>query len=267
VIKDGGAAHAGLKRGDQILKIDNSPINQFSSFKDIVYKIRGKSGTKVKLTILRNGEILTKNIKRQKITWDAVEVSQSNSKLSLIKINFFNEKTLATLESELKDMKKRGTRSLILDLRDNTGGLFEEGLKAIKLFAAKNETVLLVKYNQKEVKKCEADMDGIAKGFKIVVLIGPETKSMGEAFAASLKLLNNATIIGEKSFGKGTMETVLRLANEHSIKFTIGRLFTADNKTWDKAGITPDIEVARVKSQAAGLDNQIELAKLLVSKK
>jgi carboxyl-terminal processing protease len=265
VLKEGGAASAGLKVGDQILKIDGTPINKFKSFRDIVYKIRGKSGTKVKLGILRDGETLTRKVKRKKIAWDAVKVGEKDKSHSVIKVNFFNKKTASTLNKELKDMKKRGAKSLILDLRNNTGGLFEEGLSTIRLFASKGDTILQAKYNKGVIKKYKADVDGIGKDLKVVVLINKGTKSMGEAFTSSLKQLRSATIIGEKSYGKGTMETVLKLENDHSVKFTVGRLFTSDDKTWDRSGIMPDVEVPYVKSESKR-DAQLELAKLLLVK-
>ena len=266
IIKNGGAASAGLLKGDQILKIDGEPVSEFKCFQDIVYKIRGKSGTKVKLSILRNGEAFTKKVERKEITWDAVEISQSSKRYSLVKINFFNEKTVATLAKELNKMKSQGTNSLILDLRENTGGLFEEGLKAIKLFAKKGETVLLAKYGKSETKEFKAETDGVGKNLKVVVLISKDTKSMGEAFTSTLKKINGATIIGEKSYGKGTMETVMNLDNDYSVKFTVGRLFTSDHRTWDKSGVNPDVVVPHL-DEKNKTDHQIELAKLLISKK
>lgn len=268
IVKDGGASRAGLLKGDQILKIDGAPVSEFKSFKDIVYKIRGKAGTNVNLAILRDGETFKKRVKRKKLVWDAVEVTESNKKYSLIKVNFFNEKTVATLEKEFLRMKKRGTRSLILDLRGNNGGLFKEGLKAINLFAQKGDTVLLAKYGTGEVKRLKASKDGIGKSLKAVILISEDTKSMGEAFTASLKKLRNAVVIGEKSYGKGTMETVMNLDNSYSVKFTVGRLFSPDDKTWDRVGIQPDVKVPYDKEKAKDgeSDHQVELAKLLVIK-
>jgi carboxyl-terminal processing protease len=266
VIEGGGAQDAGLAVGDQILKIDGIPVNKFKSFKEIVYRIRGKSGSKVSLSILRNGEALKKQVSRKKIHWAAVDLKERQKHYSHIKINFFNKKTVFALEKELKHMVKRGARSLILDLRENSGGLFEEGLKAIKLFAKKGDTVLIAKYNQDKNDIFKASKKGIATQFKVVVLVGGETKSMGEAFSLSLKKLAGATIIGERTFGKGTMETVLNLKNKHSVKFTIGRLFTSDDQTWDKVGVFPDVEVPREKDHKEN-DRQVNLAKLLIKGK
>ena len=268
VIKGGGAQKAGLKKGDQILKINGTSISDFKSFRDIVYQIRGKSGTAVKLSILRDGETIIKKVKRKKISWDAVEIlryNENGKKFSVIKINYFNEKTVGTLRKELTRMNKNQEKDLVLDLRDNSGGLFDEGLKAIKLFAKKSEQVLKVKYANGKTKKYTADSNGIGKDLSISLLVGKKTKSMGEAFASALKTMKSAKIIGEQSYGKGTMETVLELDNKHSIKFTVGRLFSSNGKTWDKVGVEPDFVLPF--EEVSGKDSQLELAKMLIMKK
>lgn len=264
IIEGGGAQKANLKKGDQLIKIDGQPVNKFESFKDIVYAIRGKNGSRVKLTILRDGETFTKKVKRQKLSWDAVEVSERTPHSSIIKINFFNEKTVGTLKTEISKMIQSGKRKLILDLRKNTGGLFDEGLKAIKLFAKKDQAVLITKLAKGESKTLKAEKPGIGRSLTVVVLISQDTKSMGEAFASSLRQLVGATIIGQPSFGKGTMETVVDLENNYSVKFTVGKLYSPDDKTWNGVGVLPDIEFPASEGKT---DAQLSLAKTILSSK
>ncbi|MBT3981730.1 MAG: PDZ domain-containing protein [Bacteriovoracaceae bacterium] len=260
VLTQGGAKKAGLKKGDQILKIEGASTSKENSFRDIVYKIRGKTNTNVKLTILRDESIFVKRIKRKKINWEAAELESIEGNLAHIRLSYFNKKTAGKLEDILKKLKSKNVKSLVIDLRGNQGGIFDEGVKAAKLFAKKGQTVLTAKYSKAKVEKLKADRDGIGLGFNIALIIGRDTKSMGEAIAMALKSFGNSTIIGEKSYGKATMETLLELDSGHTVKYTVGKLFDANGQTWDISGITPDIVIPNQNGES-GFDYQLNLAK------
>ena len=264
VIKEGGADRAGLLEGDQILKIDGKPVNKLGSFKDIVYSLRGKEGTRVRLSILRDGEAFDKKVVRRKVKWDAVKLSEIDPNTSLIRVHFFNKKTVEAVEDSLLKIRKRGHKNLIVDLRRHSGGLFDEGVKAIKLFAKKNQPVLVVESSKGQKQTLFAKKKGVGQGFKVVVLVSKDTKSMGEAFASSLRDLTGATLVGEKSFGKATMESVVSLGKDYSMKMTVGRMSTPNGQTWGVSGLIPDIELPPVKNNAV-VDSQLQLAKTLLS--
>jgi carboxyl-terminal processing protease len=266
VIDNAGAKAAGIESGDQIIKIDGVSVTKFKSFREIVYGLRGKAGSTVKLGILRNGELLKKTVKRKTINWDAVAIKEKTKQHAVLKINYFNDKTVDSIKRELKSLKREGIRSLVIDLRDNSGGSFHEGLKALKLFTKKGETLLIAKYGNGKEEKFESSEDGIAKDFKSIILTSRKTKSMGEAFASAMSLLNGAKVIGEKTFGKGTVEMVTDLDNKFSMKFTIGRLFTKDHHTWDQAGVIPSVEVLASLDDPEQKDSSLELAKILLAK-
>ncbi|MBF0299177.1 MAG: PDZ domain-containing protein [Oligoflexia bacterium] len=244
IVPGSGASKDGLKVGDLILKIDGVPIKKFKELIDISNKIRGPIGSKVKLAILRDGEIINKNVRRDKVVWNTVESIIISPKIAYIKIRDFNQKTYQQMLTILKDVKSKKINHVILDLRNNSDGMLDQGIKTLELFAKKDQVLFKIKRGHNQIEIIKSKETGIAEGLKMVILVNAQTASLGEVSAVVLKNISNAIIVGEKTFGKASIETVYDLANDYKIKFTIGNLYDSNDKTWQPEGITPDIAIA-----------------------
>ncbi|MAE73780.1 MAG: hypothetical protein CL675_06770, partial [Bdellovibrionaceae bacterium] len=264
IIKGGGAEKANLQVNDQVLKIDGRPISEFKSFEDIVYAIRGKAGSTLRLRLLRDGETFDRKVERKIIQWNAFEVSSSPNGTPIFRINYFNEKTVPAMKKAIHSLK---SKKVILDLRQSRGGLFKEGLDAIKLFAAKGTELLRIEHKDGKIETHTAQSDGPAKDLNVALLVGGETKSMGEAFAAAIANLRQAKLIGAPTFGKGTVETMMTLDNHYSVKFTVSKLYDAQGKTWDRVGLTPSIQLPQTEGSPSETDPHIQLAQLILNTK
>jgi carboxyl-terminal processing protease len=242
VIQKSGAADAGVLKADEILKIEGRAVQDFPSFQDIVFALRGKEESSVNITVLRKGDVLMKKMTRKKIEWEPVETSFPQLNIAHIKIRYFNDKTNGLLKAALATAHEKKSSMLILDVRGCGGGSLEEGLSALNMFYKKGEVMLTVKSRAKdEVKKASAD--GSGQGRKAIVLVDKDSRSMCEAFAASLKGSGYASVIGEPTFGKATVETLFEMDSGYSAKFTVAQLFDGQGKTWQGVGVQPDIKV------------------------
>lgn len=260
-IEGGGAKSAGLTAGDQILSIDGKKISQFKNFSEMIYAIRGPVNTKIKLTILRDGDLLNKKIRRKKIILPAVSMKPLTEKKALIKITNFSKKTYHQLLGILKNIKKKKISSLIVDLRVNMGGDLKEGIKVMKLFAKKDEILLNVLKTDQKKEVIKANEDGPFTKFKMVVIIGKSTMSMGEAFASFLKNKKEVLLIGQTTYGKGTVETLYDLKNGHKAKFTVGKLLDGKGSEWNNKGVEPHIKIPNNGKQKKDKDFELELAR------
>ena len=242
VIQKSGAADAGILKADEILKIEGKAVQDFASFQDIVFALRGKEGSAVNITILRKGDVVTKKMTRKKIEWEPVESSFPQPNIAHIKIRYFNEKTNGLLKTALASAQEKKVSTLILDVRGCGGGSLEEGIGALSMFYKKDQTMLTLKSRSKdEVKKAVAD--GPAIGRKAIVLVDKDSRSMCEAFAASLKGSGYASVIGAPTFGKATVETLIEMDSGYSAKFTVAQMVDGQGKTWQGVGVQPDIKV------------------------
>lgn len=243
VIDKSGAKKVGLKDGDQILKVDGVPTNKFKTFMELVYAIRGPVDSFVKIDYLRDGNISSKKVQRVKLSFDPFSVVTDYKKALLVEMGSFNEKSVANLSNIIKRAKSE-KKPLILDLSGSTGGLFSEGLNAIRLFAKKGDKILVTQ-NRDGKKTIEtAKEDGMGVGLRVVLFTSPKTKSISEAFAGALRKLTGAVIIGQTTYGKATVESLVGLKKGYQVKFTIGEMNLPGEKTWNTVGILPDIPVA-----------------------
>jgi carboxyl-terminal processing protease len=261
IIKKSGAFDAGVLKADEILKIDDKAVQDFASFQDIVFALRGKENSVVTVTILRKGDLITKKMTRKKIDWEPIEASFPEPGIAHIKIRYFNEKTNGLLRSALDLAEQKKNETLILDVRGCGGGSLEEGLSALNMFYKKDETVLSIESREKkDVKKASAD--GAAYGRKVIVLVDKESRSMCEAFAAALRSSGYASVIGEPTFGKATVETLIEMDSGYSAKFTVAQMFDGQGKTWQGVGVQPDIKVMAAEGETdAALQAAIRFAK------
>lgn len=245
-IDDTPAYKAGLKPGDFITHIDGEQVMGMS-LNDAVDKMRGKVGTKVKLTIRRiNQKPFDVKITREEIKIRSVKSELKSGDVAYIRISSFTEDTDQTIEKSLKKLQKESKNKLkgvVLDVRNNPGGLLDQAVNVSDLFLDKGEIVSTRSRNPEDTVKYTAKSGDIAKGLPIVVLINDGSASASEIVAGALQDHKRAIILGEKSFGKGSVQTVVPLGNHGAMRLTTARYYTPSGRSIQAKGIEPDVEV------------------------
>jgi len=237
------AEKAGLKAGDAILEIDGK--NTASLFVDEAVKmIRGKEGTAVELLISREGWDEPKKIKiiRAKIHFDSVSWNLRDDGIFYVEINNFNDDTMKLFEKAIREILTKKPKGLILDLRNDPGGYLDQAVSVASEWVTDGPVVL---EEDKDGKRTPLDTNAKArlKNFKAVVLINGGSASGSEIVAGALQDYGLATLVGEKTFGKGSVQELKPLSDGSSVKITIARWLTPKGRSIDKEGITPDLEV------------------------
>ncbi|MBU6139976.1 MAG: S41 family peptidase [Proteobacteria bacterium] len=247
------AFKVGLKTGDYITKVDGKNVIGLS-IEEVVKKLRGKPGTSVKITVLRKGEKapLEKTITREIIKVRAVKSAKFKD-IAYIKINTFSEQAYAGLESELKKLKDKNLKGLVLDLRNNPGGLLDQSVKISDAFLNKGKLVVSIKGRDSESKEYLDESDeSLVPNLPIVVLINEGSASASEIVAGALQDHKRAVIMGVKSFGKGSVQTVIPLEKNHgALRLTTALYYTPSGRSIQAHGIEPDIEVINAKIEKA----------------
>ncbi|GHU28175.1 peptidase S41 [Bacilli bacterium] len=249
-IEDTPAYKAGMKAGDYISEIDDK-LTYNMKLDEAVGLMRGKPGTRVKLTVLRKGENepLKLDLKREMIKVDSVKGRIENNDIIYIKITSFTKNTqrdTIAMFNKLRDsLKGKKSRGFILDLRNNPGGLLEQSVKIGELFLEKGSTVVSVKGRDDkllDIHKSNADkvLIDIAP---MVVLVNEGSASASEIVAGALQDHKKAIVMGTKTFGKASVQTVFPLTNGGAIKMTIARYYTPNDRSIQADGIEPDIAV------------------------
>lgn len=251
-IDDTPAFAAGIKTGDYISRIDGEAV-MGTTLAEAVEKMRGKPGTAIKLTVLREGEndTLEFNIKRDIIKIKSIKASREGD-VANIRITSFSENTGKILESELgRIMKEIGPdnfKGLVLDLRNNPGGLLDQAIEVSDLFLEKGEIVSTGGRVPDSNKKFSASKGDMISGKPIVIIINGGSASASEIVAGALQDHKRAMVIGTKSFGKGSVQTVIPLsASKGAMRLTTSRYFTPSGRSIQAEGISPDIWVEQSK--------------------
>ena len=250
-IEDTPAYRAGIKSGDFIVRIDGKSTYSMK-IDEIVKKIRGKVNSPVKLTIYRKGEKepLEKTIIRRIIKIKPVKSNRFND-VAYIKITNFSERTFADLQTELKKLKtqigEKNLKGLVLDLRNNPGGLLDQAIEVSAGFLDKEKVVVSVKGKAGVLKEFQTENDQfLVPNLPIVVLINEGSASASEIVAGALQDHKRAVIMGSKSFGKGSVQTVIPLENNQgALKMTTALYYTPSGRSIQAMGIEPDIELAK----------------------
>ncbi|ARJ52042.1 serine protease [Staphylococcus lutrae] len=241
-MKDSPAEKAGLKPRDELIGVDGHSIKG-EALDAIIPKVRGKEGTTVTLTVKRDGVEKEIKIKREKIHVKSVEYKK-HGHIGVFKINKFQSGTAGELKSAIQQAQKEGVKNILLDLRNNPGGLLDEAVKMANIFLDKDETVVkLEKGDQQEaIKTTNAPLDHV-KDLKVSILLNGGSASASEVFAGALHDYGIAKIYGEKSFGKGIVQTTHEFDDGSLLKFTEMKWLTPKNHYIHGKGIQPDIEV------------------------
>lgn len=249
-IDDTPAFKAGLKAGDYITHIDGETVIGLN-LNEAVSKLRGKIGTKVKLSVRRiNAKPFDVTLKRQEIKIQSVKTEIKNDDILYIRISSFSEENDKEIEKAVKEANKKlkgKLAGIVIDVRNNPGGLLDQAIAVSDLFLDKGEIVSTRSRNEEETVKYSATAGDIVNGLPIVVLINEGSASASEILAGALQDHRRAVIVGEKSFGKGSVQTVLPLGEYGAMRLTTARYYTPSGHSIQAKGIEPDIVVKPAK--------------------
>ncbi len=248
-IDDTPAFKAGLKPGDYIVSIDDEQVMGLN-LNEAVDKMRGKPGTKVKLSIRRmNAEPFDVTLKREEIKVRSVKSDIKADDVAYIRITSFTEDTDKMVSEAFNKAKKKNKelKGIVLDVRNNPGGLLDQAVGVSDLFLDKGEIVSTRSRNVEDTVKYSAEAGDIANGLPIVVLINDGSASASEIVAGALQDHKRAIILGQKSFGKGSVQTVVPLGKYGAMRMTTARYYTPSGRSIQATGIVPEVEVLPAK--------------------
>ncbi len=245
-IDDTPAYHAGLRARDRIVKIDGE-LTRGITLLDAVKKLRGKPKTSVTLTILRDGESELKDValERAIVKIQSVrEASLMEDHIGYVRLSDFREKTTEDLEAALKRLEGEAADSLILDLRNNPGGLLDVAVSVAELFLARNQLIVTTKGRLRhQNQELRSRSDGIVRELPLVVLINEGSASASEIVAGAIQDHRRGVIIGTKSHGKASVQTIFPLKDGSALRLTTSKYFTPSGRSIHGEGIAPDVEV------------------------
>lgn len=240
-IEGSPAQKAGIKAGDLIISVDGIEYT-YDDFKNIAKFIKGEQGTSVNIVIERNGDRMSFDITREKITLNPISTRIIDGKIGYLKLPSFDEETAKEFEEKVKELKENGAESLIIDLRNNGGGIVQEATNIADMFLDKGKTIISTKDNKGNNEITYSTKEPIFN-MPLVVLVNENSASASEILVCSLKENNRAKVIGTKTFGKGIIQTVLTLSDGSGLKITTNEYYTPNGSNIHKIGITPDEEV------------------------
>tara|TARA_B100000989_G_scaffold269756_1_gene225396 strand:- start:1415 stop:2554 length:1140 start_codon:yes stop_codon:yes gene_type:complete len=264
------AYRQGVKAGDYIVKINNVQV-QGKSLSEAVDLMRGPVGSDIEITIRRRGEkkALNFTITREIIEVASVKTEIKNGNIGYIRLTSFNENSSNQIKSEIKKFKKdKKVEHYILDLRNNPGGLLSQAIKISDFFLNNGEIVSTKSRKESENRKWFARSGDILNGKTILVLINYGSASASEIVAGSLKDHKRAIIIGEPSYGKGSVQSIIPLENDGAIRLTVSKYYLPSGLSISEVGVVPDFEVEeenedfRINTET---DNQLDFALKLLN--
>ena len=264
-IDDTPASRAGIKAGDYIVKINDIQV-QGKSLSEAVDLMRGPVGSGIELTIRRRGEkkALTFNIVREVIQIKSVKADLLEKNIGYIRLTSFNENSGKQIKKEINNFEEnKNVNAYILDLRNNPGGLLSQAIKISDFFLNDGEIVSTKSRKSSENRKWFAKKGDLTNGKTIVVLINYGSASASEIVAGALKDHKRAILLGENSYGKGSVQSIIPLKNDGAIRLTVAKYYLPSGKSISEVGVSPDIEVDeetddfRIKTET---DNQLNYA-------
>jgi carboxyl-terminal processing protease len=264
-IDDTPASKAGIKAGDYIVKINNFQV-QGKSLSEAVDLMRGPVGSGIELTVRRRGEkkALTFNIIREIIQIQSVKADLLDDNIGYIRLTSFNENSANQIKKEINKFENNDSvKSYILDLRNNPGGLLSQAIKISDFFLNNGEIVSTKSRKASENRKWFANEGDLTNGKVLLVLINYGSASASEIVAGALKDHKRAILLGESSYGKGSVQSIIPLKNRGAIRLTIAKYYLPSGKSISEVGVSPDIEIVedndkfKIKSET---DNQLSYA-------
>ncbi len=266
-MEDSPAEKAGLKPKDQIVQVNDESVVGWNS-EQVVQKLRGEPGTKVNIGIFREGvdKILNFEITREIIKIESVRYNMLSDDVGYIKLTQFKQKTDEDVRNAVRDVIRQGAKGLVLDLRNNGGGLLDASVKICAIFLNGGPVVETKGRSERANEKYVADKSRHMTDLPMAVLINGGSASASEIVAGALMDRGRAVLVGEKSFGKGSVQTLFPLTDGSGIYVTIARYYTPSGRMIDHVGLSPDIEVKGEPSKDVTADAQLQRAKAEVVK-
>jgi carboxyl-terminal processing protease len=243
-LKGSPAEKAGLKPNDKVLSVDDKSVHGMSS-SEVVMLIRGEKGTKVKLLIERSGtkEPITMTIERDTIPIETVYGEMIDDQIGKVQITSFSQNTSTELVEKLNELQQQGMKGLVLDLRQNPGGLLDEAIKISSLFVPEGKVLLKVEDRDGKIKEMKSNNKD-NPDMPLVVVIDKGSASASEILAAAVSESANVPLVGDKSFGKGTVQRSQDFSDGSNLKFTTDKWLTPKGNWIHEKGIKPDYAVS-----------------------
>ena len=264
------ASKAGLKAGDYIVKIENEQV-QGKTLMEAVDLMRGPVNSSIEITVRRRGvkKALVFNITREVIQVQSVKSELIDKNIGYIRLTSFNDNSSEQVKNKIEELNKtKNLKGYILDLRNNPGGLLSQAIKISDFFLENGEIVSTKSRKTSENRKWFAKKGDVTNGKTLVVLINYGSASASEIVAGALKDHKRAIIIGENSYGKGSVQSIIPLKNRGAIRLTIAKYYLPSGKSISEVGVTPDIEVVEALDNFkfnSETDNQLNFALKLLN--
>lgn len=248
--EDGPAAQAGVKAGDILINIDGMALSKDDPLNDMM-RVRGEPGTQVKIDVLRGNETLTFTITRAIIPVASVEsriitttVGGKDARIGYLHINSFTERG-QEVQDAIKTLHSANAEGYLIDLRDNGGGLLSAAIDVTSQFVSDGAVAFEKKRDGSEIAfNVKTGMAGLTEGKPVVVLINKNSASASEIVAGAIQDYKRGTLVGEKSYGKGSVQLVYELSDGSAVRVTPAKWFTPNKRALDGVGLTPDVEAA-----------------------
>ena len=244
-IDNSPASREGVKAGDYIVKINDIQV-QGKSLTEAVELMRGPVGSDIKITVRRRGvkKAIIFNITREIIKVESVKSKLIDNKVGYVRLTAFNENSDEQIKKVIKEFNnKKNLNGYILDLRNNPGGLLSQAVKISDFFLENGEIVSTKGRKKSENRKFFAKKGDITNGKTLIVLINYGSASASEIVAGALKDHKRAIVLGENSYGKGSVQSIVPLKNKGAIRITISKYYLPSGKSISKVGVAPDIEI------------------------
>ncbi len=269
-IDDTPASRAGIKSGDYIVKIEDTQV-QGKSLSEAVDLMRGPVGSSIELTIRRRGEkkALIVEVTREIIQIKSVKADLLDKNIGYLRLTSFNENSAKQIEKEIKKLENNNDlKAYILDLRNNPGGLLSQAITISDFFLENGEIVSTKSRKSSENRKWFAKKGDITNGKTLIVMINYGSASASEIVAGALKDHKRAILLGENTYGKGSVQSIIPLKNKGAIRLTVAKYYLPSGKSISEVGVSPDIEIVekldnfKIKTET---DNQLSYALKLLN--
>ena len=243
-IEDTPAFRAGIEAGDWIIKVENEPTKDMTLM-EAVQKMRGPRGSQISLTIAREGvkDPMVFNITRDVIKITSVKSRMLEDHIGYIRISQFQERTGKDLSQAIRDLKKAGMDSLVLDLRNNPGGLLKAALEVSEQFLPPGKLIVSIKGRDQKKDEYRSTLSGNFEKEPMIVMVNGGSASASEIVAGAMQDWARAAILGTTSYGKGSVQTILPLSDNSGLRLTTARYYTPKGRSIHNIGVTPDIVV------------------------
>ena len=269
-IDDTPASRSGIKAGDYIVKINDTQV-QGKSLTEAVELMRGPVGSSIELTVRRQGakKALTFNIVREIIQIKSVKADLLEKNIGYIRLTSFNENSSRQIKKEIGKLKKNNNlKAYILDLRNNPGGLLSQAIKISDFFLENGEIVSTKGRKASENRRWFAKQGDLTDGKTLIVLINYGSASASEIVAGALKDHKRAILLGDNSYGKGSVQSIIPLKNDGAIRLTIAKYYLPSGKSISEVGVSPDIMISEESNDfkiKTDTDNQLNYAIKLIN--